>query len=718
MGGDLARNERLIYLNRGEEIRFEKSTNGSLIKVCSILLVLFFLISVALSHVLIAPREVPDGSGTPDQFKIYAYTSHSTIRINNDSEFGTIAATESWSGNGTAAQPYAIEGYRINATGNESAIYIGNTTVYFVIQNCLLFNASSSCIHLYDVDRGNVTGNSCSNSTYGILLSYSSGTVVGNNSCNGNQYGLGIFQSLGRNEVANNTALNNSECGIQLQSDSDLIYGNDCSGSEDGIWLDWNSWGNEIRNNSCHHNTVHGIYLYWGGSYNLIDGNNCSFNQIGVEIYYPSTSPPEGNIISNNTFQSNSNKGVILFQGNRYIVENNTFRSSGTGLISAYMISHCRIDTNRFLSGGLAIEIQDADNVSMVGNNCSGCTLGFALYSVENATMKENEFNGSGLYISGFSLRFWNTHMIDTSNLVNGKPIYYFKNQTGGGVPGNAGEVILGNCSGMSVQSLSFNRVYLAVELGFSHENLVGNCSFNGSLVDIYLQFSDNNTISDNQCLHDAAYGIFAYYSDGNHFLRNDWIDGYYSITLRYSENNTLASNNCSGNRDGVYLEQSHFNTITDNVFGLNTYNGIYLYFSSNNSVSQNLIYDNGRFGVKIEGYGRSTDNMIWNNSFYRNNGATTTFDPSHIQGYDSSGDNDWNNTGGYGNWWSDWQNRDFNADGIQDAPYNISGSADTKDFFPLASIPAPIPEFTDLFVPLLVTVGVIFGLRSRRIRR
>jgi len=57
--------------------------------------------------------------------------------------------------------------------------------------------------------------------------------------------------------------------------------------------------------------------------------------------------------------------------------------------------------------------------------------------------------------------------------------------------------------------------------------------------------------------------------------------------------------------------------------------------------------------------------------------------------------------------------------DGVQDAPYNISGTAGAKDYYPLASFPTPpIPEFFEIIIPIVGMIGLIFLTRVRHIRR
>jgi hypothetical protein len=97
---------------------------------------------------------------------------------------------------------------------------------------------------------------------------------------------------------------------------------------------------------------------------------------------------------------------------------------------------------------------------------------------------------------------------------------------------------------------------------------------------------------------------------------------------------------------------------------------------------------NNTGYGVYI--WSGSNNNRIWNNTFIGNNGAGSAYNSTHTQSYDDGTSNRWNSSGslhGYGNWWSDWQTQDIVPPfGIADSPYDISGSAGAKDYYPLLS--------------------------------
>ena len=84
-------------------------------------------------------------------------------------------------------------------------------------------------------------------------------------------------------------------------------------------------------------------------------------------------------------------------------------------------------------------------------------------------------------------------------------------------------------------------------------------------------------------------------------------------IFLYYSNNNTISSNTANNNaNNGIWVSYSDGNTITNNTANNNSYGGIELYFSNSNTLSSNTVKNNQSFGIWIVS---SSDNTISNNS-------------------------------------------------------------------------------------------------------
>lgn len=114
-------------------------------------------------------------------------TVRGIIRIDSNSDFNSTNGASS--GNGTQANPWIIEDWDINGTGIGACIYIGNTTDYFIIRSCTLYNASggsgayhkNASIQLHNVDNGVIKTSDISLSTYGIYCYDSDNNTIYHN---------------------------------------------------------------------------------------------------------------------------------------------------------------------------------------------------------------------------------------------------------------------------------------------------------------------------------------------------------------------------------------------------------------------------------------------------------------------------------------------------------------------------------------------------------
>lgn len=233
----------------------------------------------------------------------------------------------------------------------------------------------------------------------------------------------------------------------------------------------------------------------------------------------------------------------------------------------------------------------------------------------------------------------------------------------------------------------------------------------------IYLGNCANGTLNNNVCSNNNN-GIFLTDSNGNTLINNSCSNGDCGIRISGSSDCTLSNNSCSNTNVGMRIEfSSNNNTLTDNNCSNNGIGVCLEYTSENNTLDRNTCWSNTGFGLSVT-YTDSINNKIWNNTFYRNNGAGDTYDLGHVQASDSGAGNWWNSTDGYGNWWSDWQSPDTVPPyGIVDLPYNISGSAGAKDYYPLTTTPTkPIPEFGMMpLVTLVLLAAILLTICARR---
>jgi len=179
------------------------------------------------------------------------------------------------------------------------------------------------------------------------------------------------------------------------------------------------------------------------------------------------------------------------------------------------------------------------------------------------------------------------------------------------------------------------------------------------------------------------------------------------AIILKDTSNGTFIDINCKFNQGGG-IKLSDCSNITLSFINL-TYNrfGIIL---ENECVKNNFsninILHNSFFGINIS-HSSSIHNNFYNNQFINNT----------INANDYGDNNNWDN-GTIGNFWDDYGEfgYDLNDDGIGDIPYNLTGSANSKDNYPIwddgdDSIPQLVVNFpsnnSKINTPPLINVTV-----------
>lgn len=259
--------------------------------------------------------------------------------------------------------------------------------------------------------------------------------------------------------------------------------------------------------------------------------------------------------------------GIRLHNVTHGETRNNTISQKEYGVYVSYSSNNNTV-VNNTLSGcdyGVLLYYGSRNNV-VVNNTIMGNLVGVYFYRSFDNTLSSNIMVNNGVLISGNAVDYWR-HNIATDNLVNGKQLGYFWNCTGGVIDGaQYGQIILANCTGMTVEDGVFSNASAGFLLGYASY-----CSLT------------NNTLSGN----------------------------YVGVHHHFSSNNTLMNNTISGNYDGVYLYYSSNNTIVNNIIIENSDCGVYLWAESEG----NLIYLNviayNAYGNALDG---GTDNH-WNST-------------------------------------------------------------------------------------------------------
>ncbi len=256
-------------------------------------------------------------------------------------------------------------------------------------------------------------------------------------------------------------------------------------------------------------------------------------------------------------------------------------------------ITDCHISnstTGILISGGVKCRI--------LGNQIVNNEKGIDFFGSENI-FRNNQMKSNHL---DFVDSVQRKNDIDSSNTINGKPIYYLFNQQNTKVPADASIVHLEDCNNIIISNMEIKHAYRAISLFNS-----SNCKIYGNTliandIGIALRNSNNNLIVGNELANNTNDAIEQIDSENTTIAHNlikangSGIDsGGYSATCSRNaviSSNQIIANHASGIQAGPEC------TITGNYIEGNDQHGIYFWSISNSIISKNSIRQNGNCGV------------------------------------------------------------------------------------------------------------------------
>ncbi|TFG09603.1 hypothetical protein EU538_04550 [Candidatus Thorarchaeota archaeon] len=363
----------------------------------------------------------------------------------------------------------------------------------------------------------------------------------------------------------------------------------------------------------------------WGG----VGSRTASIHELGFTVHEPIL------IESDSDFSSQGFSGSGTEQ-DPYIIENLEIHSAEECIevrntSSYFIIRNCRLQGHYNNHGILMTNTTNAQiRSNVISSTFYGVSLhsspqnhmadnylldnvysGLWLYGSGSSVVSGNTFENNGIHISGSRRSEWK-QTITSNNTVNGLPVGYFWSLSTGKIDGDLyGQVILANCTGVTVRDGDFSSGTTGILLGFSSYNLLIHNTISDMVrAGISLYASTDNTIANNS-LSESNGGANAYYAPGNCFEDNNVSGNQFGLNLYSSPDTVILRNSIADNsRSGVHLSSSPSCLISGNVFDQNglTIDGsevnVWHQFVATNNVVNGLLlgYFWGLRGVDLDG--------------------------------------------------------------------------------------------------------------------
>ncbi len=537
-----------------------------------------------------------ENSGIATRAQVKA-VSHSPIKINSNTQFATLAASEGWPGNGTVGNPYIISDYDINATGYGYGIYIGNVTVYFIIRNCTIYDAvekslpynGGNGIMLYGDNHGIIYNNTIyDNGRHGIYCDYCTGVIIENNTVYKNTNSGIRVDYGGSNIIKGNTVYSNGGYGINLYiSSGNKVWDNNLTNDSIALGKRIAFTTQEISTN----NTVNGKPVYY---YSNVNFNNATLPSDAGEVILGNVTYA---IVSGENI-SNMDVGIFVgFSKNIVIERNNISGFTWYGIYYGFT-NYTRIENNTIFNG-----VTDADGIhlyyskgnTIYGNNISACTNGVYLQYSDSNEVISNKFNSmsnEAVYVDSSD-----SSVITNNICTNSYDGIYVYNTYSADIENNT----CINISYSAIKVDSSNTVTIKYNL----------CINSNTGINIYYS---SVTVENNNCSFDK-YGIYEYtdgwYDDcsiSTNTLLNDTY-GIYSYVFSSSSKTYITSNEIINTVRGITISGTNFDVSANRFIG-----GVYAVSNSPvgiemDVVSNSNIYDNiltSKSGDFLIGWGLS----------------------------------------------------------------------------------------------------------------
>ncbi len=462
-----------------------------------------------------------------------------------------------------------------------------NTTV----ERCLFSNSFWDGIYLFNSSQNSVLNCSFEMSLAAMNLDFSTQNTLSALTIDKCRIGIS-FDSSGNNILRDNAML---QCGLQVTGLTPADYRNDAASS------------NTVNARSLYYYTdeINRTVPSDAGQVLLINCTGCVVSQcnlsnasIGLELAFSSNNRVEENIIANNSVVGIDLDGS---QNNNNIIRNNLLQCNNYG-VDVDSSARNLFQENLLTENGLGVSFDACGENTMIGNIIQGGDYGIFLVSSWNNVFTGNTLRDAtvfGIFLQSSNFNVFTSNAmgncsimmygydaleyrndIDSTNTVNGKPVYYIYGQKGVLIPDDAGEVLLIDSKQCIIKGLRLDKGTVGVMLAYSSNTIIqGNIITNQSMIGIDLGSADNNkNLIQGNILQENGYGI----------------------DVENSKDTLLRKNRILRNGHGIYLGNTHTTIILRNTISRNNY-GISATTANKSILLFNNIYQNYAYGVVAE---------------------------------------------------------------------------------------------------------------------
>jgi len=296
-----------------------------------------------------------------------------------------------------------------------------------------------------------------------------------------------------------------------------------------------------------------------------------------------------------------------------------------------FVIKNCIVFASDPYKDIYGIWLFSANNGTLIDNDISNCTTGIFLYDAQNSTIVGNTVDDN--YNSGIDVIYGIDCSVTGNTLYNnyfeGIMLEYCERSTISGniIENNDVGIENNKCNNTIISGNTLkgnNRGLLASSSGILHPNynitVIGNTvEYNNIGLSIYL--THNGEIKDNTIQFSNSDG---FYLDevSNIIISNNTIfsNGYggyaFGLRIEYSEDCEISMNTMSNNsNDGMRMDYCSYIKVSNNIVDDND-QGIILYQSDYNNITDNTIRGHGGAGIELtdSNYNRVTGNTLRNN--------------------------------------------------------------------------------------------------------